>query len=372
MAVPLHSIRGRVAALVAATVLVVAPIAVTPSASALITQSVSVSTTVNGMVDGPAVAGRPTTVGFTLTNRSRSTSLGLFTIVVPRGVQALAKGTVPSLWGEALLPCGVTPHCGALVLVSAIKTAGAIAPGASVTATITLTAPSTPGVMSFPLIGIGNGLFSAASIPTVTVAADGNVTGLPGISLTIAAGNISLPTGLAVARLANGANGPVSLTIGPCVPDATTSCAGVLSAFALIGNFKDASGRPLYSDAAPASVSWTCNEQVCPVPSDFVAGTTTQTRLQVEEFQAHRVYVATRNPDGTFQPFAPASACNGQDGSPIPTGTINPQDTGGAHFCVDVGAISRASQGCSTVCSAWSGALTLPLLFDEDPRFMTT
>jgi hypothetical protein len=195
---------------------------------------------------------------------------------------------------------------------------------------------------------------------------------LPGVSLTLTAGDISLPTGLAVANLSNGANGPVTLTIGPCIPDAMTSCAGVLSEFSLIGNFKDVAGKPLYSDSAPASVSWTCNDLVCPPPADFVPGSSTVTQLQIEEFSTHTVYVALRNPDGTFQPFAPAPACNGLSGAPLPTGTINPQDTGGVQFCVDVGAISRAGAQCQTACAFWTGPLTLPVLFVEDPRFMPT
>lgn len=213
-------------------------------------------------------------------------------------------------------------------------------------------------------------------IPSVTqashISADGSGTGLPGIAITLSAGDISLPTGLAVANLSNGANGLVLLTIGPCVPDPVTSCRGALSEFSLIGNFKDYAGNPLYSDDAPASVSWTCNQLVCPPPSDFVAGRSSPTHLQAEEFQTHTMYVALRNPDGTFQAFAPAPACNVVDETPIPTGKINPQATGGRQFCVDVGAISRANEHCRAVCSAWSGPLTLPVLFVEDPRFMPT
>lgn len=197
----------------------------------------------------------------------------------------------------------------------------------------------------------------------------GGVWGLPGVPLTLVAGAIRLPTGLAVAHLENGANGPVTLTIGPCVPQPGISCAGVLSEFSLIGSFKDAAGHPLYSDSDPASVSWTCNDQVC--PADFVPGSTLS-ELQVREFDAHPMYVALRNPNGTFQPFAPAPACNGVDDAPLPTGTIDRQDTGGRAFCVDVGAISRADARCDTVCSSWSGPLTMPVLFVEDPKFMGT
>lgn len=214
------------------------------------------------------------------------------------------------------------------------------------------------------------GLLSATT--TLNVAADVSANGSAGVSLTLTAGDISQPTGLAVANLANGANGPVTLTIGACQPDATTSCAGALTEFSLIGNFKDTAGNPLYSNSAPASVSWSCNDQVCAPPADFVPGSNTLTQLQIEEFRAHTMYVALRNPDGTFQSFAPAPACNGVQGAPLPTGTINPQDTGGREFCVDVGAISRSGAQCQATCSSWSGPVTLPVLFVEDPRFMGT
>lgn len=196
--------------------------------------------------------------------------------------------------------------------------------------------------------------------------------GSPGEPLTLSAGSTELPTGLAVADLSNGANGTVTLTIGPCVLDAQTSCSGVLSEISLIGNFKDDAGNPLYSDSSPASVSWTCNALLCPPTRNFVPGSSTTTELQIAEFNAHTMYVALRNPNGSFQPFAPAPACNGLDQTPLPTGTIDPQDTGGVEFCVDVGAISRADADCQAVCSAWSGPLTLPVLFVEDPKFLGT
>lgn len=230
-------------------------------------------------------------------------------------------------------------------------------------------------IYSAPFHGLRLKLSSPGLLPataTLDISADGSGSGLPGVPLTLTAGDISLSTGLAVANLSNGANGPVTLTIGPCIPDPMTSCAGALSEISLIGDFKDDAGQPLYSDSAPASVEWTCNDQVCPPPPDFVPGSSTTTQLQIEEFQTHTMYVSLRNPDGTFQPFAPAPACNGLDGAPLPTGTINPQDTGGLQFCVDVGAISRAHAQCQTVCSSWSGPVTVPVLFAEDPRFMGT
>lgn len=208
---------------------------------------------------------------------------------------------------------------------------------------------------------------SAAALPLPT-----DPTGLPGVPLALTAGSVQLSTGLAVAELSNGANGPVLFTIGPCIPGITTSCSGVLTEILLTGNFKDDAGDPLYSDSAPASVSWTCNDRVCPPPADFVPDSSTMTELQVAEFENHPMSVSLRNPNGTYQPFAAAPACNGIDEAPLPTGTIDRQDTGGLAFCVDVGAISRGDMQCQTECSAWSGPLTLPVLFEEDPRFMGT
>ena len=196
--------------------------------------------------------------------------------------------------------------------------------------------------------------------------------GSPGVPLTLTAGGIGLSTGLVEADLPNGANGPISLAIGLCIPQLKITCVGVLSQFSLIGNFKDDAGNPLYSDSAPATVSWTCNDGVCPPTPDFVPGTSTVTELQIAEFRQHTMYVALRNPDGTFQPFAPAPACNGVEEAPLPTGTIDQGATGGRQFCVDVGAISRTDAQCEPACSSWSGPLRLPVLFAEDPRFMGT
>lgn len=202
-------------------------------------------------------------------------------------------------------------------------------------------------------------------------ATDG-ASGSPGVPLTLSAGDLRLSTGLVSAELANGANGPIVLSVGPCVPLPGKSCAGVLSDFSLLGDFKDAAGKPLYADSAPASVRWTCNDTACPPAAGYVPGSSTLTELQVQEFLTHTIYVSLKNPGGTFQPYAAAPACNGTTGAPLPTGTLDRQDTGGLGFCVDVGAISRDGAQCQTTCSAWSGPLTLPVLFVEDPKFMAT
>jgi hypothetical protein len=209
---------------------------------------------------------------------------------------------------------------------------------------------------------------AAGGIPLLSVLG----IGLPGVPLQLSAGSLGLSTGVVEADLSNGANGRVTLSVGLCIPELKITCVGVLSQFSLIGDFKDDAGNPLYSDRSPALVSWTCNDQVCPPTRDFVPGSSTLTELQIAEFRKHTMYVALRNPDGTFQPYAPAPACNGITGAPLPTGTIDPQATGGRQFCVDVGAISRTDERCDTACSTWSGPLTLPVLFVEDPKFMGT
>ena len=235
---------------------------------------------------------------------------------------------------------------------------------ALVVATVCLVVP----LVSSPSSAAGSTAPAGLQTP-LDVSTDGGGSGVPGVSLTLKIGNISLSTGVAIAKLPNGANGPVLFTIGPCVPSFGLPCAGVLTEIALIANLKNSAGKPLYSDSDPASVSWMCNAQTCPPPGDFVPGSSTMTQLQVEEFHKYPMYVALRNPNGTFQAFKRAPACNGTNGSPLPTGTINTQDTGGLQFCVDVGAIKRSNETCQTTCSSWSGPVTLPVLFVEDPRF---
>jgi hypothetical protein len=93
----------------------------------------------------------------------------LFTIVIPKGVNALARGSASPGWTEAILPCGLTPRCSVLLLASATKASAYLAPGASGTVSVRFT-PTATGTLAFPLIGIGNGLFTATSTPTISVA----------------------------------------------------------------------------------------------------------------------------------------------------------------------------------------------------------
>jgi hypothetical protein len=88
--------------------------------------------------------------------------------------------------------------------------------------------------------------------------------------------------------------------------------------------------------------------------------------LQADEYNAHPMMGAPSSDDGTLQKPQPLPPCSkpAEDGS-IPTGVI----ASGTAFCVDVGAISRERQGCDTSGCTWTGNLTIPVLFDNDPRF---
>ncbi len=176
--------RGRTIATAAvAAVLFVIPLLIAQPGSAAITQPVSVTAAVSG--GGSATVGKPAIVTFTVTNNATNgAKLALFTIVVPRSAGAVTRGTASSGWTETLLPCDLTPRCGTLLLASATKASAFLAPGASATVSVKFT-PTAAGTLSFPLIGIGNGLFTATSTPTIPVAAaSGAPAGLQITSIT--------------------------------------------------------------------------------------------------------------------------------------------------------------------------------------------
>jgi hypothetical protein len=65
--------------------------------------------------------------------------------------------------------------------------------------------------------------------------------------------------------LPNGANGPVTLSVGSCDglgPCRTTATAQALVVTA-IANFKDAEGKPLYTRSSPATVVVACDKDLC-------------------------------------------------------------------------------------------------------------
>ncbi|HEY7856994.1 MAG TPA: hypothetical protein VIC82_00715 [Candidatus Nanopelagicales bacterium] len=264
---------------------------------------------------------------------------------------------------------------------------------------VTLSAPAGFSLSSTPVTaasGTGSiaGTFTAGTIGPVvlTLTADGVPTPATISTTLLAAGasasltpNIaaSLTAGGASSDLVQGANGDVTLTAGAC----TTSVASCLSGVQveLDGNFKGADGQPLYSDAAPAQVSWTC-ATACPHQDETRGnylwnynclwsscmghGSLFGEREVEEDFNDFPVYVSI-NKDGADTPFAVAPRC-----VPLPawnaspsqraallheTGTIVNPVAQTAGFCVDVNAITRAD-------NSYTGALTIPVLFVEDMK----
>jgi hypothetical protein len=168
------AVAGGVLALVAVTVVI-------PSSASATTQPVTVVTSVNGVVGAPAYTGASTSVSFAVTNRStKGAKLDAFSFVLPPGLTGVARGTVagPGKWNETILRCGSTRNCSAIILVTAglpLKTS-LVGPGGTVTATICFKAPGVATTLSFPFIGIGEGIFTVSGpTPTVRVI-DGTVT----------------------------------------------------------------------------------------------------------------------------------------------------------------------------------------------------
>ena len=153
-----------------------------------------------------------------------------------------------------------------------------------------------------------------------------------------------------------------NFSVGSCQDP---GCEGATSEVALLGDFGGAgSTNPaLYSDLDPATMGWGCNPDTC-VP---VAGSGALTRLQTAELAQHPVKVATSatTDEPRFQAAPPCS-----DPTKPTTGIIANPDAQKLGFCVDVNAISRSGQKCDAQdCAAWSGNLTIPVLFVNDPRF---
>jgi hypothetical protein len=208
----------------------------------------------------------------------------------------------------------------------------------------------------------------------------------PGIAIPPA----QLTVSGAQADLRNGANGPVSIVVSACATDQTVvaPCSAGTQVL-LTGNFKTDASVPLYSFAAPASISWLCSASTCPhgangtvepepstnyrynydCPSSSCQGEGTQfgEREVEEDFHNYPVFVSIHK-GGVNTPFAPAPRC-----VPLPTSNYDPSRYALLHqtgqitdptakalgFCVDVNAITRAG-------NLFSGDLHIPVLFVED------
>jgi hypothetical protein len=224
---------SRLAAAACAVVALAAASVVSPDPASATTQPVTVVTSVNGVVGAPAFSGGTTTVGFAVTNRStKGAKLGLFSIVVPPGITNLATAGVvgPGPWTETILRCGKTRNCSAIVLAAAVPplSTSVVPPGGIVTASISFRAPARPCALKFPMIGIGNGIFTVSGpTPSVTVL-NGTVAKF-GVALSPpavagAAATITVTSLNAANQVVPFSGGPITLTLAS--PDPAASVQG--------------------------------------------------------------------------------------------------------------------------------------------------
>lgn len=265
-----------------------------------------------------------------------------------------------------------SPYAGAVTLTA---TGHAGDPTVGVLSTLSqqqLDPATTLSEVTYSGVGLGVTLIaSAAGLgPDATTSVDVNafvtqVAGTPGVAIDPALLNVP---GRATADLGKGANGTVSLLVSACGTDPTPCSAG--TQVQLSGSFKDSSGNPLYgfgtpsSPLMPAEILWQCPASACPHPDlseepRFATYNYWGNDEGREEFNSYPVYVSLHTPTGDL-PFAQAPAC-------VPswnrwtTGRILTSQAQAAGFCIDVNAITRAGH-------SFTGALSMPLLFVEDPR----
>lgn len=243
--------------------------------------------------------------------------------------------------------------------------------------TVNTVSPSTDGTTGH---GVLSASFSAAQIGLNLLLSSGSlIPGTATINVSLAGAAIvgtpgtpgSLNAGTAGANLGNGAYGNVYLTQTLCSTTDPTCSQGYETTLA--GTFSDPTlGTHLYSDAAPASMSWTCDVLVCPhadgdpatsaYPGTGGEEEESPAYEQIEDFNKYPMYVSIFK-NGAYQPFAKATPCRpltswSQRGL---TGQMTDPTAIANGFCVDVYAISRAG-------GVTGGALTMPVLFVEDPK----
>ena len=211
----------RVVSVAAAGALSLAAVSVTssPSEAAVSSQKVTVGVSTVGQ----AFTSAPVRADFTVANPSTNTgSVAAFTIVVPPGVTRVAPAGVtgPGNWRQAVLPCGAITGCSALVLVYASLpfSTSVLKPGKSLTTSIIFTTGASPSTLSFPFIGVGYGLFTASSTPTINVisgdAADFLITSTTSLVTAGDSGSFVLATRNAGGNTVPFAGGNVTFTLG--------------------------------------------------------------------------------------------------------------------------------------------------------------
>ena len=247
--------------------------------------------------------------------------------------------------------------------VTATLTALNAAPGAVLTVNPVTTSNGT-GTFSATYSVAQQGLQLQVSSPglvsgsrTIDVLSAGaSANGTPGTPVTLSAD-------AATASLPKGSVGPVSLTTAPVAcSSGSTWCTPLIT---LAGTFTTANGTELYTDDAPATVTWTCQD-TCPHPDAAEESShddyTVNWRERAEDFNVYTMHVSLLV-GGRYQTEAVAPSCvdltnRSYDGK---TGKIVSVAARAAGFCVDVYAISRVD-------NSFTGDLTVPVLFVEDPR----
>ena len=254
------------------------------------------------------------------------------------------------------------------ITLSALNSAGGIL-------TVSTLSPATDGTtghgtLSAAFSAAQNGLVLQVSSPGLTPGTRTTDVSLAGDSL-LGSPNTpgTLSAGIAGANLGAGAYGTVYLTNSLCATTDPT-CHG--QEVSLAGLFSDPTNLAshLYSLAHPAVVTWTC-ATACVHPDGDKASSAYPGKFnyegeheteQAEDFAKYPISVSL-HVNGVYLPFAVAPSCrvltdSAQQGL---MGAITNPAAVTAGFCVDVYGISRAG-------AITSGALTLPVLFVEDPK----
>ncbi len=215
---------------------------------------------------------------------------------------ALAGVTAPGNWIETIVPCGTQATCSAIVLVTAwfpLKSS-LVVPGGTVTASITFKAPATAGTLAFPLVGIGNGVFTVnGPTPSITVL-DASATIL-GVSVSPAAPAADVTAGApatVTVRTVNDTNpaSPVSVPFkgGPITFSLKTDDGGASLA-----------GRPFTSAGSGAPFTVT-TDSLPASPSGVVTLPITLTKALRVTAGGQTLTATTGTLTGTSVPFAVA------------------------------------------------------------------
>ncbi|HEY5134664.1 MAG TPA: hypothetical protein VIJ41_02670 [Candidatus Nanopelagicales bacterium] len=156
----------------ALTTALVGVAAVGPANAAVTTQPAGVSVTVDSTGSNTAFVSSAVVANLTVRDNAASATIGAFTVVVPAGVVGPVKVVgVDHGWGYTTLPCAGRANCSAIVLAYASLplSSSILRPGQAVTIGFSFRTPATPTSLPFKFLGIGNGLFTATSTPTINV-----------------------------------------------------------------------------------------------------------------------------------------------------------------------------------------------------------